>query len=464
LAVALASRLWAAGPAPTEALQTLNAAPPAPPLTPMPAPGAQNASPLGKLTDTVRGMTFSNARVTAVSGGSANASSGWKDEWIPENLRDPGFDRYVDLALLCQAWEEKNASALADVALQLREGERILLRPQRGFSSQQLLQEAARIAAETKDAAALRRLAKIAETIGDPALKAQVAGAQKLAGEARAADPALQVSLGEMTPEVYADMWDYVHAIQDAGVTGDTTTLNEIKDELASNTGIPEKQKKYLQKLLQENQATAAALPESQKQLGQSLDKLSDSSRGHGGGGHGGGGHGGGGHGGGGHGFVSHGGGGHGFVSHGGGGHGFVSHGGGGHGGISTVGGHGGNPIVGGHSGRWHRTPSYFAHYHQHCYVAGCNDVLPSICFDENGTPASIRIVNPQGTSTTLNYSLEGEGFSLAEGEAQDVDNPCVISFDRANNLGDASYSLTDGTYSFSLADDGGWTLTRDGD
>lgn len=217
----------------------------------------------------------------------AMASSGRAETaLLPENLRDPGFDRYLDLRLLSKAWEEKDASALADVAMQLREGERILLRPYRGFSSQQLLQEAVRTAAETKDGAALLRLRKIAELIGSSELKTKLAVAEKLAGEARATDPALQVSIGEVTPDVYSDLWEFQRAIRDASLTGDAIALKQIEDELAAATAIPEKQKKYLEKRLQESQTAAAAIPDSQKQLAQALDKLADSSR-RGGGGHG---------------------------------------------------------------------------------------------------------------------------------------------------------------------------------
>jgi uncharacterized membrane protein len=297
----IAASLWGAGPALPEGTQP-------------PAKSGHKPLALAKLSATARGERIPEANIAPASHSkitpvAATVSS--PSGWIPENLRDPGFDRYVDLAVLCKAWEEKNASALADVALQLREGERILLRPHRGFSSQQLLQEAARIAAAAKDTAALQRLRKIAETMENTELKAKLVSAEKLAGEARATDPALQISISEMTPEVYTELWGYLHAIQGAGLTGDTTILKEIQGNLANNTGIPEKQKKYLQKLLQENQATAAALPEPQKQLGQSLNKLSDSSRGHGGGG----GHGGG------HGWPTHGGG-HGVVVGHGGGHG----------------------------------------------------------------------------------------------------------------------------------------------
>ena len=177
-----------------------------------------------------------------------------------------------NLALLAEAWDERDASTLTDIALQFREGERILLRPHRGFSSQQLLQEAARIAAEAKDTATLQRLHKVAETIGSAELKAKLANMEKLAGQSRAVDPALQISITEMTPDVYAEVWEYFHAVKDASLIGDETTIKEIQDDLAANNIIPEKQKKYLQKLLQESLAVAATVPESEKLFARSLE------------------------------------------------------------------------------------------------------------------------------------------------------------------------------------------------
>jgi uncharacterized membrane protein len=288
---AITASLRGAEPAAPQGKVTPKADPTASQGKQTPANSGQASSILSKSSAVARGVRIQRSGAALSNIATAISPGG---EWVPDNLRDPGFDHYVDLALLCKAWDEKNASALADVALQFREGERVLLRPRRGFTSQQLLDEAARIAAETKQAEALQRLRKIAETTGSTDLKAKLASMEKLAGPARAADPALQVSIAEMMPQVFAEVWEYFHAIQDAGLTGDTATLKEIQDDLANNTRIPEKQKKYLQKLLQERQATMAALPESQKQLSQALDKLSDSSRrgssGGGGGSHSGGG------------------------------------------------------------------------------------------------------------------------------------------------------------------------------
>src|SRR4051812_1913645 len=69
----------------------------------------------------------------AQSGGPATSS----------NEVDVGFERYVDPEMLASAWDAKDAELLTDLALQIAEGERILLRPRRGISADQALHVAA---------------------------------------------------------------------------------------------------------------------------------------------------------------------------------------------------------------------------------------------------------------------------------------------------------------------------------
>src|SRR5438874_12815553 len=45
------------------------------------------------------------------------------------DVHDPAFDRYVDLDLATRAWQQADAALLADIGLQLAEGERVLMRP-----------------------------------------------------------------------------------------------------------------------------------------------------------------------------------------------------------------------------------------------------------------------------------------------------------------------------------------------
>src|SRR5262249_9709969 len=59
---------------------------------------------------------------------------------IPAEWRDPAFDRYVDLQLLREALASQDLPALAEMAVQMAEGERILLRPHKAFRADKLLQ------------------------------------------------------------------------------------------------------------------------------------------------------------------------------------------------------------------------------------------------------------------------------------------------------------------------------------
>ena len=127
---------------------------------------------------------------------------------IPAEIDDLPFDRYIDLALLADAWERRDASLMIDAAIQLSEGERILQRPHRSISSAKLLELAAHIAAEKHDQALLERLHRLADQPGQIAWKSQLTSALKLAGEARAVDPNAAVSVDEMSPQMFAAIHD----------------------------------------------------------------------------------------------------------------------------------------------------------------------------------------------------------------------------------------------------------------
>jgi hypothetical protein len=75
--------------------------------------------------------------------------------------------------------------------------------------------------------------------------------------------------------------------------------------------------------------------------------------------------------------------------------------------------------------------------------------------------PASIRIVNPATTGTTLSYTLNGQQFGLQPGSVEQVGTVSVIEFDRGNGLGTARYTLDGGTYTFTAGSHGGWDLVH---
>lgn len=201
------------------------------------------------------------------------------DPIIPEEFQDPLFGRYVNLHLLGQAWRQMDAGLLTDVACQLAEGERILLRPHKVFSADKLFEKAVRVATEKKDKPTLERLAKLADRQKNQALIAQVAGAQKLAGEARAADPALLVPVEETTPEEFASYRQLLDEVTRARIAGQRTRLDDLEAKLKVLEGLSKPQKEYLLRVIS---GARAVMPKDIQPdaLSQALDKLSGESRG----------------------------------------------------------------------------------------------------------------------------------------------------------------------------------------
>ena len=177
---------------------------------------------------------------------------------IPAEIDDPPFDRYIDLALLADAWERHDASLMIDAAIQLSEGERILQRPHRSISSAKLLELAAHIAAEKHDQALLERLHRLADQGGQSAWKSQLTSALKLAGEARAVDPNAAVSVDEMSPQMFAAIHGLKSQIEAARIAENPEALEHIQHDLASFKELPGKQRKYLEKLLDESRSALA--------------------------------------------------------------------------------------------------------------------------------------------------------------------------------------------------------------
>jgi hypothetical protein len=75
-------------------------------------------------------------------------------------------------------------------------------------------------------------------------------------------------------------------------------------------------------------------------------------------------------------------------------------------------------------------------------------------------TGLPIRIVNPASNRTALNYTLDGDSYTILPGVSQDLllDRACVIEFDRGKSFGSASYSLESAQYVFTPTNHG-WEL-----
>ena len=263
------------------------------------------------------------------------------EDALPPELQDPAFRKYVDISLLAVAWGDLNPVLMTDVALQLQDGERILLRSHRAVTSKELLKTAARIAGENNDEATLARIKAAGEKTGDKELAGQVTLAAKLGGSARDMTPELDIPEGTMSENDYADLDGFTLAVRAARLAGDATVLEALNTEADKLTGVTDAQRVAIKKSITDSLALAKHAGKTDPTV-DTLEQIRGATRdfiGHFGGSHHGGSHHGGGH---------HGGGGHGHF----GGHWGGSHGGG-HGGSGHWGGHWGGGHGGGYSGHW---------------------------------------------------------------------------------------------------------------
>jgi hypothetical protein len=78
------------------------------------------------------------------------------------------------------------------------------------------------------------------------------------------------------------------------------------------------------------------------------------------------------------------------------------------------------------------------------------------------GVVSGLILVNPEDTQSPVSYQLNRQPFELQSGYNQQLGGPgtWLIEFDRGNGNGLARYTLTDGTYVFTLTD-AGWELYR---
>lgn len=197
------------------------------------------------------------------------------------NFDDPAFDRYVDLLLLGQAWDTLDPVLLTDCAMQLAEGERILMRSHKAVSSTQLLDLAAKVAADKRDTATLDRLAKVHSASKNSGALEQINAAKKLAGASRKVDPAMSVSATDTSPDQLALYQDAINGVKAAGLVGDRTYFDGLEEGLNNKQSVlvnlSEAQRNHLKKIMGE--ARSSMPKDGDPALADTLSKLKDASR-----------------------------------------------------------------------------------------------------------------------------------------------------------------------------------------
>ncbi|HUY32800.1 MAG TPA: hypothetical protein VMV69_08460, partial [Pirellulales bacterium] len=145
-----------------------------------------------------------------------------------------------------RAVHDGDAGLLTDVALQLAEGQRVLLRPHKELPTTGVMRMACRLAAGRGDAASLGRLAKAAQTCGDKQLGDDIRAAQKTASEARSPQPALLASVLDMPAETFALYRACLQDIRAARLADDRPLLKTLADALPELPLLSQAQKDCL--------------------------------------------------------------------------------------------------------------------------------------------------------------------------------------------------------------------------
>ena len=194
-----------------------------------------------------------------------------------DEVEDPAFDRYVDLGLLALAWEKLNPALMTDVALQLREGERILARPHKAVRSEQLLGVALRMATQQHDKETLTRLEKALAAGAAEQLQAQLKATKALLADSRGNNVG-KVDPDTTSVEAFAQFKALKQELLRARLLNDQQTLEQLRNELAL-LPLNDTLKQQLTELAKvEGPAELGAVQEDQR-LGQVLSLLEQGSR-----------------------------------------------------------------------------------------------------------------------------------------------------------------------------------------
>jgi hypothetical protein len=180
------------------------------------------------------------------------------EELVPEEFKDRAYERYLDVAYLRDSLAAADAAGLTDCALQLAEGERVLLRPHKAVSSDTVFRLAAKVAADKRDKETLNRLGRAAKELKKDELAAVVAAAVRLAGGSRKPDPAVSVALDQVSAEAVVLYKSFAAEIKSAKAIGSKSQLDVLEQSLKS-AELDERLKGPLLKQLAE---ARSALPE----------------------------------------------------------------------------------------------------------------------------------------------------------------------------------------------------------
>ena len=160
---------------------------------------------------------------------------------------DAGFDKMVDWELAAGAASAFNPVGLADVAIQLAEAEKIMLRPHSSISVSALFQLAIRAAVKQGDGETLERLAKGAKVYGMDEIAKDAETSKALAGASRSgagSDNKFAELLEQLSDEEKFQLSVSQNRI--AASSNDLEELQKTRAALAEDTNLTQAAKDYL--------------------------------------------------------------------------------------------------------------------------------------------------------------------------------------------------------------------------
>ena len=175
----------------------------------------------------------------------------------------------MDVRLIATAVSTLDAALLTDAALQLAEGERVLLRSHKGLPAQGVIQAAVKLASQKRDKASLERLAKFAMLTKNEELGKQVKTNLDLAMASRTA-PALMIP-ADTRPEQLSVYKGLIAILDSAVLLHDAKGVSAVAEDVKKleKGALPDKLTADLEKRIKEAETNvkSASPTDTQKAL-----------------------------------------------------------------------------------------------------------------------------------------------------------------------------------------------------
>ena len=152
--------------------------------------------------------------------------------------------------MLGHAWDHHDSKLLTDIALQLAEGERVLLRPHKAIDTGKLFEVAAPVAGGRNDKASLDRLDRTAQARNDQQLAKVIADAREEAGTIDEDESTVGHPIEDLSPEALVLHQVVLRRIRTATLAGDATILDKLDQYVDQFKELHPDQHKQFDKLI----------------------------------------------------------------------------------------------------------------------------------------------------------------------------------------------------------------------